>query len=184
MVVEEADHAKPAIISLSEWPRRFRVAFSYPGSIRDFVRDIADSVASEIGHENVFFDEFYEAELARQNLDLYLAELFTNSELVVVILSSDYDQERWSAVSWESTQSILKRIPHVLPIRFDDKTHMPGVFSIDGHISAKGRSSKEIAELILERLKAHDVVDPNRVIREVQRTIDMRLSQTKQREGS
>ena len=57
---------------MEETHRRFRVGLSFPGEKRDYVRRVAESLAVTLGRENVLYDEYLEAELARPDLDLYL----------------------------------------------------------------------------------------------------------------
>ena len=49
--------------------RRFKVALSFPGERREFVEKVAEKLASALGRESVFYDKYYEAELARGNID-------------------------------------------------------------------------------------------------------------------
>jgi hypothetical protein len=50
--------------------KRFRVALSFPGEKRDYVRQVADALAAKLGKDRVFYDDYYTAELARPELDV------------------------------------------------------------------------------------------------------------------
>ena len=69
---------------------RFRVALSFPGEHRIRVERIAESLASRIGRDLVFYDAGYSAAFNRPNLDTYLAALYhKESELIAVFLCND-----------------------------------------------------------------------------------------------
>jgi tetratricopeptide (TPR) repeat protein len=103
----------------------------------------------------VLYDQFYEAEFAQPNLDTLLQRLYHDeSELVVVFLSSDYERKEWPGLEWRAIRDLIKKkhAPSIMLIRLDD-ADVSGVFSIDGYVSAEGRSPADIAMLILDRLK-------------------------------
>jgi biotin-[acetyl-CoA-carboxylase] ligase BirA-like protein len=135
--------------------RRFRVALSFPGEHRDFVQRIALSLAERLGKNVVFYDKFFEAELARPNLDIYLQEIYhDHSDLIAVFICSDYEHKEWCGIEWRALRDLLKRkeASAIMPFRFDN-TRIDGLFSIDGYISINGRSPEDIAALILVRLE-------------------------------
>ena len=45
--------------------KRFKVALSFPGEQRNYVLQVAELLASELGKNKVFYDAWYKAELAR-----------------------------------------------------------------------------------------------------------------------
>jgi tetratricopeptide (TPR) repeat protein len=119
------------------------------------VSAVAGHLAAEIGRERVLYDKFYEAEFAQPNLDTILQRLYhEESELVVVFLSSDYESKEWPGLEWRAIRDLIKKrqAPSIMLIRLDD-AEISGVFSIDGYVSAKGRSPADLATLILERLR-------------------------------
>jgi hypothetical protein len=134
--------------------RRFKVALSFPGELRGLVEPVARLLALKIGPENVFYDRFYEAELARPNLDVYLQSIYYDeSEVVGVFLCSDYAKKEWCGLEWRAVRDLIKtrRDADVILFRTDN-SYIPGIFSIDGYIDATGRSSEQLADLILARL--------------------------------
>ena len=52
--------------------KRFRIAFSFAGEKRDFVKDTARILAKKFGEEQILYDKYHEAEFARFNLGIYL----------------------------------------------------------------------------------------------------------------
>jgi hypothetical protein len=56
--------------------KRFQVALSFAGEHRSFVEGVAEHLSRNLGQNRVFYDGYYEAELARPNLDTYLTNLY------------------------------------------------------------------------------------------------------------
>ena len=138
-----------------ETRKRFDIALSFPGEHRDFVKTVADLLAKQLGYNRVFYDAYYEAELARPNLDTYLQEIYHDqAELVVVFLCAEYEQKEWCGLEWRAVRDMLKqkKIAEIMPVRLDN-THIPGLFSIDGYINSKDHDPAELADLIVQRLR-------------------------------
>src|SRR6185436_14948287 len=131
--------------------RRFRIALSFPGEHRPFVERVAERLAAAVGRERVLYDDYYEAEFARPDLDTYLQRLYHDeSELIAVFLCSEYEAKEWCGLEWRAVRDLIKRrASAIMPLRFDD-TAIPGLFSIDGYASIDGRSPEDIAALILQ----------------------------------
>src|SRR5580693_891011 len=125
--------------------KRFLVGLSFPGENREFVAEIAGRLAAEVGRERVLYDKFYEAEFAQPNLDTLLQRLYHDeSELIVVFLSGDYERKEWPGLEWRAIRDLIKKkhTSSVMLIRLDH-ADVAGVFSIDGYVSADGRSAAE-----------------------------------------
>ncbi|SPE56655.1 hypothetical protein SBV1_2490019 [Verrucomicrobia bacterium] len=134
--------------------RRFRVALSFPGERREFVARVAAALGRALGQERVFYDEFYEAELARPDLDLYLGDIYREqADLVVPFYCADYERKKWCRLEWRQMREILFTLEghRIMPFRFDDSP-ISGVLSLDGYVKIGDRSPQEIAKLILQRL--------------------------------
>ena len=134
--------------------RRFQVALSFPGEVREFIGTVADELAAVLGQKRVLYDDFLTAELARPDLDVYLGELYRNeSDLLVPFYSADYERKKWCRLEWRQMRDILLNFDgsRIMPFRFDG-TPMQGVLSIDGYVSIGDRSPQQVASLILERL--------------------------------
>ncbi|MFP3941141.1 MAG: TIR domain-containing protein, partial [Thermoanaerobaculia bacterium] len=134
---------------------RFRVALSFPGEHRAFVEKVAEGLSGELGRDRVLYDRYYEAEFARPNLDTYLQRLYRDqSELVVVFLCAEYERKEWCGLEWRAVRDLIKsrRDESVMLLRSDD-TGIPGLFSGDGSVWIQDREPREVAELVLERLR-------------------------------
>jgi hypothetical protein len=143
--------------------RRFKIALSFPGEKRAYVREVVDYLVAEFGHDAIFYDEFYSAELARPNLDTLLQTIYhKNSLLIVACLCAEYDQKEWCGLEWRAIRDLIKkRHDHsIMLIRFDD-AEVGGSLSIDGYLDARRFSPPECAGLIAERARNLQADCPN-----------------------
>ncbi|MEI6270136.1 MAG: NACHT domain-containing protein [Methylococcaceae bacterium] len=141
--------------------KRFQVALSFPSEHREFVSQVANFLQKELGFQNVFYDEWWQAELARPNLDTYLQSIYHDqSELIVPFLCEDYEQKEWCGLEWRAIRDLIKRRKdsEIMLTRFD-YTNIPGLYSIDGYIELPQYSAEEVANLILKRLQDINSVD-------------------------
>lgn len=139
-------------------PRRFLVALSFPGEKREFVEGVAEILADKLGREQVFYDFWYEHELSRANLDIYLQEIYgEQSELVVPFFGEDYDKKPWCCkVEWPAIRAALtfegRGDQFLMAMRFDGAP-IKGFLKIHGYVAIGDRPAAEIANLILKRLE-------------------------------
>lgn len=142
-----------------ELGKRFAVALSFPGEHRKLVKTVADALAKQLGRERVFYDTYYSAELARPDMDAYLQNIYHHqAELVVVFLCDEYGQEEWCGLEWRAIRDLLKhkKSAEIMPVRLTDIPRLPsGLFSIDGYLDAKEFTPAEVADLIVQRLRAN-----------------------------
>jgi hypothetical protein len=144
---------KGPVLMTTGCAKRFRIALSFPGEQRSFVARVAEALAAHIGHDRVLYDQWYEAEFARPDLDTYLQGLYHDeSELIAVFLCADYERKEWCGLEWRAIRDLIKRRQgqDVMPLRFDN-TQVPGLFSSDGYVWIGERTPKEISDLILQR---------------------------------
>src|SRR6202035_3410864 len=142
--------------------KRFRVALSFPGEYRAFVEEVASYLARDLGRDCVLYDQFYEAEFARPDLDTYLQSLYhEESDLIAVFLCAEYDHKEWCGLEWRAVRDLIKRrqASTVMPLRFDE-TEIASLFSIDGYVWIGDRDPEAVARLILERLSSNALSVP------------------------
>lgn len=135
--------------------KRFEIALSFPGEYRKQVEAIANNLAEKLGKDNIFYDKYHEAELARPNLDTHLQTIYHDqSELIVVFLCAEYENKEWCGLEWRALRDLIKKkeTAIIMPMRFD-QTEIPGLFSIDGYIDIAKRNADEVTQLILQRLE-------------------------------
>jgi hypothetical protein len=133
--------------------KRFDVALSFPGEYRKQIKAVADNLSKTLGADHVLYDEYYEAEFARPDLDTYLQTLYHNqSELIVVFLCAEYDKKEWCGLEWKAIRDLMnkKEKSAIMFMRFD-KAEIPGLFLGDGYVDIAKREADEIARLILQR---------------------------------
>ena len=134
------------------------MALSFAGEQRALVRAVAEALAAELGEDRVFFDDFWESELARPDLDLYLLEIYrSQSDLVVFFFGKDYASKQWCRLEWRAIRALIHELEseRVMPIRAADvdvDADLPGLLPIDGWVGAGKRPATDLAALILERL--------------------------------
>lgn len=133
--------------------KQFKVALTFPGEKRDYVSQVAEGLNDRLG--DVFYDNYYEAELARTDLDLILQKIYhANSELVVVFLCEEYEKKEWCGIEWRAVRDLIKkRADKIMFMRFDN-AEISGLFSIDGYIDLTRRTPEDAVELICRRYNA------------------------------
>lgn len=135
--------------------KRFSIALTFPGERRKFVRQVALHISGHVGRERVLYDEFYEAEFARPDLDTHLQSLYHHeAELIAVLLCVEYERKEWCGLEWRVVRELIKQrqAPKIMLLRFDD-TDIPGLFSIDGSVWIEDRTPQQVGDLILERYR-------------------------------
>ena|GEM_PF-853732 len=135
--------------------KSYQVALTFAGEQRPLVSAIAEQLAETLGRDKIFYDKYYEAELARPDVDLYLQKIYHDrSRLVVVFLGTDYERKEWCGLEWRSVRDLIKQksSEQIMLVRVDEG-EVPGVLGIDGYFDARGRSPAEIAEGILTRVR-------------------------------
>lgn len=139
---------------------RFDVALSFAGdNKRDKVREVAKILEKTLGKGRVFFDEFFEAEIAGQDADTYLQNIYLNeSHLVVSCVCKRYNEKQWTQDEWRAIRAFERdkcrtneSRNRFLPLRFGDG-EVDGVFSNAIVPDVRDRDSVEIAQLIIDRL--------------------------------
>jgi len=133
----------------------FDVALSFPGEVRTYIDTVARLLVRMLGNNTVFYDSFYQSQLAMPNLDTALQDLYGNrARLVVVFLSEDYANKKWCGIEFRAIREIInaKQDEVVMFIRFDDAP-VDGVFGHDGYIDATKHSETEVATMIRERVR-------------------------------
>ena len=103
--------------------RRFKVALSFPGEKRRYVSRIAKGLTDRLGKNSIFYDKYFEAELAKPNLDVTLQKIYhEDSELIVIFICKEYEQKDWCGLEWRAIRDIIKerRDKDIMPMRFDD----------------------------------------------------------------
>jgi tetratricopeptide (TPR) repeat protein len=138
--------------------KRFRIAFSFAGEKREFVKQVADLLAVRFGQDKILYDKYHEAEFAVFDLGIKLPKLYgEQSDLIVPVLCPDYDAKRWTGWEWVHIYSLLTKVDghRVMPGRFD-YANADGLSPASGFIELDKKSPEEFVTLILERLALNE----------------------------
>jgi tetratricopeptide (TPR) repeat protein len=136
--------------------KRFAVALSFAAEDRDFVSKVARELASKVGKEQVLYDKYHEAELARSDLGPYLLHLYQDeSELIVIFLREDPTARNWSGLSWLQIAVLLEGdvANRIMIMSFGQPTFLTRPELMGGYVDVTERSPQEVAEVISERLR-------------------------------
>ena len=138
--------------------KRFKIALSFAGEKRDFVKRVADLLAKDFGQTAILYDKFHEAEFARNGLSLYLPNLYNrDSNLIVVVVCPKYDEKEWTGLEWLAIHDLLqkRRRDEVMLCRFDH-ANVDGLFGGTGFVELDHMPPEEFTTLILERLALNE----------------------------
>lgn len=146
---------------------RFEVALSFAGDgKRDLVRETAKHLENVLGPKRVFFDEWFEAEIAGFDAHAVLQRIYQcESRMVVACVCRHYADKPWTQDEWRAIQSLERRLRdarsgnidrlRLLPLRFGDGD-VDGLFDTAIVPDVRKRSARQIANLILKRLNELD----------------------------
>jgi tetratricopeptide (TPR) repeat protein len=138
--------------------KRFRIAFSFAGEKRDFVKRTADLLAERFGQGKILYDKYHEAEFAVFDLGIKLPKLYgEQSDLIVPVLCPDYDEKRWTGWEWLHIYGLLTKADghRVMPSRFE-YAKADGLSPASGFIELDHKTPDEFVTLILERLAINE----------------------------
>ena len=143
---------------------RFEVALSFAGDDkRPVVREVAETLRSTLGDGRVFFDEWFEAELAGHDAHLVLQNIYRKqTRLVVACVCQRYNSKPWCQEEWRAIQAFERELRdatgsnqkrlRLLPVRFGDG-EIDGLFDTALVPDVRNRSVAQVATLVLERLR-------------------------------
>jgi len=133
---------------------KFKVAFSFAGENRSYVKTVKDFLQKELEEGDIFYDEDFTSQLAIPNMDILLQNVYhNNSDLVVIFLCSNYEEKEWCGLEWRAIRDLIKQRQDqsIMLLKFD-AANISGTFSIDGHIALSNFSPAQTAKFILERI--------------------------------
>ncbi len=143
--------------------KRFRIAFSFAGEKRDFVRKVAELLASRFGRDKILYDKFHEAEFSRSDLAFHLPDLYEKeSDLIVAVICPDYDKKLWCGLEWNAIFGLLKKglVDLVMLTRFNH-AEAKGLRGLAGYTDLDHLNEKQACELILQRLAINEGLAQN-----------------------
>ncbi|RIZ69456.1 MAG: hypothetical protein D0528_04090 [Methylococcales bacterium] len=138
--------------------KRFRIAFSFAGEKREFVKATAQILAKRFGEDKILYDKFHIAEFADADLGFILPDLYKNdTDLIVAVFCRDYEKKQWCGLEWRAVFSMIKenQSKKVLLSRFD-LMDGKGLFGLAGFIDLDDERPEQFAALILQRLAINE----------------------------
>jgi len=132
----------------------FKVAVSFPGEKRDYVEETVNELAKIIGSKNIFYDKWYNAQLAGPDLDLKLQDIYKDkSDLVLLFFSKEYDSKTWCGIEWRAIRTIINQKQDKVMFLTFDFNEVSGTFNaVDGFINLEDHNPFELAKLVEEKL--------------------------------
>lgn len=134
---------------------RYEVAISFAGEDRAFAEAVAKGLR-EAGVE-VFYDNFYAADLWGADLSVNLREVYhDSSEFCIMILSQHYVDKMWT--NFERQQAIERLIKqkgkvYVLPVRLDGFSgDVPALSGSIGYLSVRRNEPEKVVNAFLEKV--------------------------------
>lgn len=131
----------------------YDVALSFAGEERIYVQEVA--VLLEAEGVKIFYDKFEEAYLWGKDLYVHLSDVYhRRARFTVMFLSRTYAEKVWTTHERKAAQAkaFNSSEEYVLPVRFDE-TQIPGVLPTTAYINAHDKKPRELADVILEKLK-------------------------------
>lgn len=149
--------------------KRFRVAFSFAGEKRDFVKQMAELLATIFGEDAILYDHYHEAEFANPELGFELPDLYHDqSDLIVVIICPHYDAKEWPGLEWRAIFDLVKRRQYkgVMLCNFGRATAR-GLYSTSGYVGLDDKTPHQAACLIAQRLALNEGLDKEHYVKEL-----------------
>ena len=142
--------------------RRFKIALTFPGGIRDFVEPIANKLAQKYGKKHILYDLFHRVEFSRPNLDTYLQTLYnTESDLIVAFFCKEYQQKKWCCLEWRAIRDLISQRNNddrVMLVKCED-VEIEGLFTTtDGFFDIRQMSAKDIEDLVAGIFERYDML--------------------------
>lgn len=131
----------------------YDVAFSFAGEDREYVEKVADCL--RYTNVRVFYDRFKTVENWGKDLYTHFDDIYRKkSKYCVMFLSRYYAGKLWTDHERQMAQAraFEEQKEYILPVRFDD-TEIPGITSTISYIDANEYEPKQLAEMIVEKIK-------------------------------
>ncbi len=131
----------------------YDVALSFAGEQRTYVEKVAELLQSE--GVKIFYDKFEEVDLWGKDLYEHLSDVYhRRARFTVMFLSRAYAEKVWTTHERKAAQAkaFNSSEEYILPVRFDD-TEVPGVLPTTAYLNAHDKQPKELARVIMEKLK-------------------------------
>ena len=139
--------------------KRFKVALSFAGEKRSYVKMVADLLACLFTEERILYDDFHKAEFARGRLLPELAKQYrSESDLIVVVICPNYDNKLWCGCEWDVINGLRKNQENEKMVMFSrfEKVEPIDLNGTAGYINLDDISPEVFAGEILQRLAINE----------------------------
>ena len=145
---------------------RFEIALSFAGdNKRNLVRNVAEILQEKIGNGKVFFDEWFESEIAGMDAHIVLKNIYgKESRLVVAWVCKRYQEKPWTQDEWRAIQDFERKLRDAsadnckrlrfYPLRFGEED-VEVLHSTTVATRVDNLSPSEIAKKIINRLQLY-----------------------------
>jgi hypothetical protein len=138
--------------------KRFKVALSFAGEKREFVREVARYLSQKFGSNRILYDRIYEVEFGKAKLKEDLANLYrSEAELIVAIICPNYPKKEWCRNEKDVICSLIKEgnIKMVMLSNFNGE-ELEDLKGEGGYIPLDNSSAEDFAINILVRLAQNE----------------------------
>jgi hypothetical protein len=138
--------------------KRFKVALSFAGEKREFVREVACYLSQKFGSSRILYDRIYEVEFGKAKLKEDLANLYRlEAELIVAIICPNYPKKEWCRNEQDVICSLIKEgnIKMVMLSNFNGVV-LEDLNGEGGYIPLDNSSPEDFAINILVRLAQNE----------------------------
>jgi hypothetical protein len=133
----------------------YEVALSFAGENRRFAEAVADGLRG--AGVNVFYDDYYAADLWGQDLAVKLRDVYhSSSQFCVMIISEHYITKVWP--SHERQQAIERMIQqrgeaYILPVRLDGYAgEVPGLSGNISYLAVRSTDHQVVIDTFLQKI--------------------------------
>ena len=133
----------------------YEVALSFAGEDGDSPKPLPPSLTKS--GVNVFYDDYYAADLWGQDLSVKLREVYhSSSQFCIMIISEDYVKKMWP--SHERQQAIERMIQqhgkaYNLPVRLDGYTgEVPGMSGAISYLAVSRSNTEVVVDVFLTKV--------------------------------
>ena len=132
--------------------RPFQVALSFAGEQRDYVREVAKSLAAR--RIAVFYDEFESNVLwGRDGVEHFHQIYSQKTQYVIMFISAEYVAKAWTRLERRAaiSRQIKDDAEYILPVRFDN-SKVPGLLDTMQYLSADHYTPAQLAVEIAKKI--------------------------------
>ena len=152
-------------------PKSYLIAFSFANEMRPFVVKVASTLAGVFGYDKVLYDKVFEGVFARSDLGNYLPARYAEaSDLVVVVLSPQYEQSDWCRKEWDAIRARMEAgdAESILLARSEIREYV-GLDANSGFLDLPNKTPLDVAILIGQRLAESQKVGLDKYSAEIER---------------